>query len=73
MKKMIKRLKKKLQDKPMITWNRIALKILIFIHIIDNGLIIILNYEFDDYIGISILYLLISNIAVYKALERLWA
>lgn len=70
--KIIKKLKKKLQDKPMITWNRIALKVLIFIHIIDNGLIIFLNYEYDDYIGISLLYLLVSNIVVYKALERLW-
>jgi hypothetical protein len=67
-----KKLKKKLKEKPMITWNRLALKIMIIVHLLDNGLIVFLNYECDDYIGISMLYLIISNIAIYKAFNILW-
>lgn len=70
----VKKLKKKLGDldKPMISWSKIAIQILVFIHLINNFVIVFLTYDNDDFTVITLLYLLISNIVVFKCLERLW-
>ena len=72
MKKMIKRLKKKLQEKPMITWGRLAIKSLIFIHLLNCFMIVLLTYNNDEFVVTTLVYLLISNIIVFKCIERLW-
>lgn len=73
MKKIIKKLRNKLDnlDKPMITWATLALKGLICVHIIDNIVVIGLLYDNDKYMLFGLLYLLITNVIVYKCLKKL--
>ena len=74
MKRFIKELKKKLSnlDKPMISWSKVAIKVLVFIHLLNNFMIVLLTYDNDNFTIITLLYLLISNVIVFKCLERLW-
>lgn len=69
----IKKIKRKLGglDKPMIRWSSIAIKSLIFIHLLNNFIILLLTYNNDDFIITTLLYLLVSNIIVYKALQKI--
>ena len=71
MKKFLKKLKKGDLDKPMITWGELALKSLVCVHIIDNIVVIGLLYDNDKYMLTGLLYLLITNVIVYKCLRRL--
>ena len=73
MKKRFKKLKEKFDDlnKPMITWGKLALKGLICVHIIDNSVVIGLLYNNDKYMLTGLLYLIITNVIVYKCLRRL--
>lgn len=69
----IKKMKRKLGDldKPMIRWSSIAIKLLVFIHLLNNVIIVLLTYDNDDFVITTILYLFISNIIVYKALQKI--
>lgn len=69
----IKKMKRKLGDldKPMIRWSSIAIKSLVFIHLLNNVIIVLLTYDNDDFVITTILYLFISNIIVYKALQKI--
>lgn len=72
-KNFIKKIKKKLKDldKPLIFWNKLAIKILIFIHLLQDFIIVLLTYDNDKYTLISLIYLFVSNFIVFKCLERL--
>ena len=72
MKKLIKQIKKKLQNKPMIYYRKLALATLVFANVIGCGLIILLNYEYDEYILTSMIYVILDNIIMWKALNILW-
>lgn len=70
----IKKLRKKLSDldKPMIFYGKLAVKALVFIHLLNNFMIVVLTYDNDDFIITTLVYLLTSNIIVFKCVERLW-
>lgn len=74
MKRFIKKLKSKLSDlnKPMIIYGKLAIKGLVFIHLLNNFMIVVLTYDNDDFIITTLVYLLTSNIIVFKCIERLW-
>ena len=74
MKRFIKKLKNKLSDldKPMIIYGKLAVKALVFIHLLNNFMIVVLSYNNDGFIITTLVYLLTSNIIVFKCVERLW-
>ena len=67
----MKKLLKKFKQKPMIILGRLATKGLVFVHLLDNLLVVLLSYNNDEFMLTTLIYLVTSNMVVFWALDRL--